>query len=237
MRPPGTGAPSGPAPTARRPRPRSSSPPRAQRPGLQRAHVVHEVPAIGAAHLVAIDGHDPPSHHWAADDHALEVAVAAPGDGVVYERAYPEERTPRRRRDRAVAAASRAVTHETIRLVDEPAAVDRLRRAGARIREPVGRLQAHEWLAPGDGHGTRDRRDGSRVRLDAALMPHGGEPTDAVHHVIGVAAKGGKGGKGGKEGVWFTHGAPPQHPRRAARIPPGPPAPSRRGRRSQTCRW
>src|SRR3989442_12297298 len=235
MRPPGTGAPSGPAPTATRPRPRSSSPPLARRPGLQRAHVIHEVPAIGAAHLVAVDGHEPAAHHLAAHNASVEVAVRAPGDGSVDEGAHPEERAPRRRRDRAVPAAGRAVTHETIGLVDEPAGVDRLRRAGSRIREAVGRLQAHERLPPGDRHGTRDRRDGSRVGLDAALMPHGGEPTDLVHHVVRVTADGHNGNKGGKGGTGGPRGGlslsrpppPPPPPPPHDPTPPPPPPPPR----------
>src|SRR5207245_3355891 len=132
----GTGAPSGPAPTARPPRPRSSSPPWALRAGLQRADVIHEVPAIRPAHFVPVDRHQPPAHHLATHDHPVEVAVRASSDRVVDEGAHTEEGPPRRRRDRAVAPARRAVADETVRLIQEPPAVDRLR--GARPRK-IGR--------------------------------------------------------------------------------------------------
>src|SRR5437762_7791253 len=79
----GTGAPSGPAPTARPPRPRSSSSPWALRAGLQRADVIHEVPAIRPAHFVPVDRHQPPAHHLAAHDHPVEVAIRASSDRVV----------------------------------------------------------------------------------------------------------------------------------------------------------
>src|SRR5437870_9052471 len=90
----GTGAPSGPAPTARPPRPRSSSPPWALRAGLQRADVIHEVPAIRPAHLVPVDRHQPPAHHLATHDHPVEVAVRASSDRVVDKGAHTEERPP-----------------------------------------------------------------------------------------------------------------------------------------------
>src|SRR6266567_8319845 len=82
----GTGAPSGPAPTARPPRPLSPSSPWALRAGLQRADVIHEVPAIRAAHFVPVDRHQPPAHHLATHDHPVEVAVRASSDRVVEDR-------------------------------------------------------------------------------------------------------------------------------------------------------
>src|SRR2546422_508673 len=129
-----TGAPSGPARSAGRPRPRSSSPPRALRPGLQRAYVIHDVPAIAASHLVSVDGHQAPSHHLATDDYRVEVAVRAPGDGMVHERAPSEEGPAGRRGDRAVSPPRRTVADETVGLEQEPPAVDRLRGAGPRVR-------------------------------------------------------------------------------------------------------
>src|SRR5438046_3090866 len=96
---------------------------RALRPGLQGAHVIHEIPAIAAPHLVPVDGHEPPAHHLATDDDRVEVAVGAPGDRVVHERAHPEEGPSRRRRDRAVPPPHLSVAGEPTRLAAESAPV------------------------------------------------------------------------------------------------------------------
>src|SRR2546425_10936131 len=140
--------------------PISSSPPWALRAGLQRAEVIHEVPAIRPAHFVPVDRHQPPAHHLATHDHAVEVAVRASSDRVVDEGAHTEEGPPRRRRDRAVAQDRRAVADETVRLIQEPPAVDRLRGARPRIHEPGGLLQAHERVRAGHRYGAGDRRGG-----------------------------------------------------------------------------
>src|SRR5207244_10300748 len=106
---PGTDAPAGRAPSARPPPRRSSAPPGTLGARLESAHVVDQVPAVAAAHLVSIDRHQPAPHHLAAHDDRVDVAVGPTGDRVVHERTHAEERATRRRRNRAVTTARRTV--------------------------------------------------------------------------------------------------------------------------------
>src|SRR6185503_13980201 len=54
---------------------RSLGPPTA-REYLEAAHVVHDVPAVGASDLIAITGHKPPPHARRIKDHPVQVTVA-----------------------------------------------------------------------------------------------------------------------------------------------------------------
>src|SRR2546425_347987 len=136
--------------------------------------------------------------------------------------------------DRPVAATRLAVAHETVRLVQEAAAIDGLRRPSSRVHEAVRGGQGRHHFAAAHGHRTGHGRDRSGVRLDAALVAHGGEPADAVHDIVRIAREGGEGGEGGKDGTRPTHAAPPRRRPHAAGPRPDPAAPAPTGRRCRS---